>query len=572
MTTVLGLNAYHADAAACLVVDGTIVAAAEEERFNRIKHSAGFPVQAVRYCLREAGIGIAEVDHVASSSKPIEHVERDILQILSGRPNYSRQIKRRFEDVARYRDLQKVLASELGVSKSTVRAQVHEIEHHLSHLACAYYLSGFDRCALLSVDSFGDFCSTMLGRGAGGELSIDEKVLFPHSLGAFYTMFTQFLGFRAYGDEGKVMGLAALGEPVYVEQLRDVVRLLPNGLFELNADYFTHPVYGIDMIWVDRVPLIEDIFTEKVMEIFGSPRVKYAPFSKRDRDLAASIQQVLDEAIVHVATHLHERTGSTDLAYAGGVALNCHSNAKILEETPFQRVFVPPSAGDSGTAMGCALIVARGAGDHRPPLQTARLGPSYPDDAVDRAVADMGLTLERPDDMPAQVASALAQGKIVGWFNGRMEFGPRALGGRSILADPRKVEMRDTLNSRIKFREPFRPFAASVLVEEASTWFEVDGPAPFMLFTFPVRASVRSEIPAVVHADGTCRIQTVDAAVDPDYHRLISAFRDETGVPLLLNTSFNENEPIVCTPEDAIECFLSTRMDVLVMGGAIVTR
>jgi carbamoyltransferase len=570
---ILGLNAYHADAAATLVIDGQIVAAAEEERFNRIKHAAGFPTRAVRYCLKSAGLGLADLHHIAIASKPIEHVQQEILQILSGRPNYSRQIRKRFEDVARFRDIRGILCQELGIEPSAVRAEFHEIEHHLSHLASAYYLSGFETCALLSLDGFGDFCSTMTGRGQGGQIEIADKVLFPHSLGAFYTMITQFLGFRSYGDEGKVMGLAAHGEPNFVDQLEVLIRLTPNGLFELSPDYFTHPVYGVDMIWLDRVPTIEDIFTEKMIETFGTPRVKYAPYSKRDEDLAASAQVVLEKTLIHVASHLQRKTGLSDLAYAGGVALNCLGNTLLLERSGFKRVFIPPAAGDSGTALGCALLVANQAGEPgHAPLTSARLGPSFSRDEVDETIARNGLRCRRPDDIASEVAKALASGKIVGWFEGRLEFGPRALGGRSILADPRNADMRNTLNSRIKYREPFRPFAASVLEEYAGEWFEGPVHAPFMLFAYPARAAIRQDIPAVVHRDGTCRIQTVSREQDPAYHALISAFHKETGVPLVLNTSFNENEPIVCTPGDAIECFMSTRMDLLAMEGALISR
>ena len=574
MAYVLGINAFHADAAASLVRDGHVVAAVEEERFNRIKHSAGFPLEAIRYCLRQGGLDLREVDAIAVGMKPIEHVQEEILQILSGRPNYSRQIQKRLDAVARFRDVRGILAREFGYPKDEV-PRLEEIPHHQAHVASAYLPSGFQDAALLSVDGFGDFCSTLLARGRAGEIEVLDTVCFPHSLGILYTMVTQFLGFSRYGDEGKVMGLAALGEPVYQERLRQVVRFKEDGLFELDPSYFTHPVYGVDMIWEDRVPHVEDTFSERMIEVFGRPRHHYADITPRDKDLAASVQALLEDALVHVLKRLKALCPETDnLCYAGGVALNCVANAAIRRADLFANVYLPPAPGDAGTAIGCALAASRRLTPAAPvePVRTAQLGPGYSFEEIERALEGSGLNFVRSRNVHEEVAELLDSGKVVGWCRGRLEFGPRALGGRSILADPRRTDMRETLNTRVKFRENFRPFAASVLAERQEEYFDVDWPSPFMSYAVAVRPEKRHEVPAVVHSDGTCRFQTVHQEHSPDYHRLIAAFAKRTGIPLLLNTSFNENEPIVCSPTDAIDCFLSARIDALVLEDFLVRR
>lgn len=574
MALVLGINCFHADAAAALVRDGHVLAAAEEERFNRIKHSAGFPLEAIRYCLRQGGVDLRQLDAVAVGMKPIDNVQDEVLQILSGRPNYSRQIQKRMDAVARFRDVKAILAREFGYPKDQV-PRLEEVPHHLAHVASAYHASGFEDAALLSVDGFGDFCSTLLGRASGGQIDVLEVVRFPHSLGIFYTMITQFLGFSKYGDEGKVMGLAALGEPVYKERLGHVVRLLEGGLFELEPSYFTHPVYGLDMIWEDRTPLIEDTFSQRMIDDFGPPRHRYAPITPRDRDLAASVQAVLEDALVHVATRLQKLVpGTKNLCYAGGVALNCVANVALQRSGLFERLYVPPAPTDAGTAIGAALHAARKLAPQAPrvALTTAQLGPAYSTAEIERALETSGLSYVRSPKIHEDVADLIAQGKVVGWFRGRLEFGPRALGGRSILADPRRQDMREIMNSRVKYREAFRPFAASVLAERQGDYFTVDWPSPFMLYAAPVRDDKRNEIAAVVHADGSCRVQSVSAEASPDFHRVIAAFAERTGVPLLLNTSFNENEPIVCSPEDAIDCFVSAKIDALALEDFLVRR
>ena len=575
---ILGINAYHADASAALIRDGRVIAAVEEERFNRIKHSAGFPTDAVRYCLRQGGVDIRQIDAIAIASKPIEHVREEILQILSGRPAYSRQIKKRLEAVAKFRDVRRILASEFGHRIEDI-PPLREIPHHLAHVASAYYQSGFPsqegETALLSLDGFGDFCSTMLASAQGKEIEILDEVLFPHSIGILYTMVTQFCGFNKFGDEGKVMGLAAYGEPIYVDRLRQIIDLPIDGLFSLDPSYFTHPVYGIDMIWEGSVPIVEDIFSERMIKTFGPPRHRYSDVSVRERDLAASVQVITEEAVLHVLQRLKSEVSSTRLCYSGAVALNCLANGRVLKQSGFEEIYLASAPNDAGTAIGCALAVAAEEQeglkfDQR--VEATRFGPSFTPEQIEAALASSGLHYYRSKNVADEIASLLAEGNIVGWFNGRMEFGPRALGGRSILADPRSVEMRNTVNARVKFREEFRPFAGSILEEQQSDYFPDSPASPFMLYAMSIAEDKKEKVPAIVHDDGTCRIQTVKKAVSPDYHELISAFYEKTGVPLVLNTSFNENEPLVCNPEDAISVFNNTHMDVLVLDGFVVKR
>jgi carbamoyltransferase len=577
---VLGINAYHADASAALIRDGRVIAAVEEERFNRIKHSAGFPADAVRYCLRQGGVDIRSIDAIAVASKPIEHVREEILQILSGRPAYSRQIKKRLEAVAKFRDVRKVLASEFGVRIDSL-PPLKEIPHHMAHVASAYYQSGFPalegESALLSIDGFGDFCSTLLARAEGNEIEVVDEVLFPHSIGILYTMVTQFCGFNKYGDEGKLMGLAAFGEPIYADRLRQIIELDEDGLFALDPDYFTHPVYGIDMIWEGSVPLVDDIFSERMIKTFGPPRHRYSEVAVRERDLAASLQLITEEAVLHVLKHLKREVPSARLAYSGGVALNCLANGRVLRESGFDDIYLASAPNDAGTAIGCALKVVADEGKGQEVtfaerVEGSRFGPSYTSKQIEEALAVSGLHYYRSQNIATEVAALLAEGHIVGWFNGRMEFGPRALGGRSILADPRSVEMRNSINARVKFREEFRPFAASILEEHLDDFFPGSPKSPFMLYAIKVAEDKRDLIPAVIHADGTCRVQSVSKTSAPDYYELISAFNELTGIPMILNTSFNENEPIVCSPEDAISVFNTTHMDVLVIDRYVVKR
>ncbi len=627
---ILGINAYHGDAAAAIVRDGELIAAAEEERFNRIKHCAGFPTESIEYCLRAAGITIEQVDHVGISRNPSANLHRKILfaakravgserwavsggrsgstppfgdaaaedevetgKNINGNGNghtkgFLRQVADRLQNAAKVRDIRSELASALGVAETKLRAQFHHIEHHRAHLASAFFVSPFERAALLSLDGFGDFVSTMWAMGEGNSFEVLGQVEYPHSLGILYTATTQFLGFPHYGDEGKVMGLAPYGEPRFIDQFRDMVRTKADGQFVLDLNYFRHASEGVDMTWDGGSPAIGRLFTSEFEKSFGAARKPDAPLTDRDRDLAASLQLRLEEVAFHILNHVHERTGLTDLGLAGGVAYNSVMNGKILRHTPFRRIFVQPAAGDSGTAVGvCYQILneqrAKGQGprpDNASPsaLSSSRFapytGPKFSNDEIVSALRHAELAFSQLTDRQLIQSGArdIAAGLVVGWFQGRMEFGPRALGNRSILADPRREEMKDILNERIKKREPFRPFAPSILEEDVGDYFEQTHPSPAMLMVYEIKPARRQEVPAVTHVDGSGRLQTVTREANPLYYDLIDEFGKLTGIPIVLNTSFNENEPIVCTPREAIECFLKTRIDVLYLGNYRMSR
>ena len=575
MTAILGLNAYHGDAAAAIVVDGELVAAAEEERFNRIKHVAGFPAEAARWCLAEAGISPTELDHLAVSRDPRANVGQKLLRTIRHGAS-ARYLKARLQNAAKIRDVKAAISDALAIDPGSLRAQVHNVEHHQAHVASAFFVSPFEDAAILSVDGFGDFCSTMTAVGHGNSFEVIDRVLFPHSLGIYYAAFTQWLGFPEYGDEGKVMGLAPYGDPgPYLKAMRDVLQV--NGdLFALNLDYFTHDKEGVDMTWDEGSPRIGRIYSDKLVETFGPARERGDEITPHYESVAAALQKRLEEVYLHVVERLQERTRMTSLCLAGGVALNAVANGRIRPETPFQELYVQPAAGDSGTAVGAAYYVWNQA--LRQPrgfvMRHAYTGPEYSEDAYADAVAASGLSAERLEDTDLfrSVAEHIAAGDVVGWFQGRMEFGPRALGHRSIVADPRSASMKDVLNARIKHRESFRPFAPSILAEATGEWFDQDYASPFMVLVYKTRTGKRAELAAVNHVDDTGRVQTVERDVEPRYYRLIEEFGRLTGVPVLLNTSFNENEPIVMTPEEAIDTFSKTKMDVLVLGNYVLRR
>ncbi|HEX3083099.1 MAG TPA: carbamoyltransferase C-terminal domain-containing protein, partial [Pyrinomonadaceae bacterium] len=508
------------------------------------------------------------------------------------------QLKDRLRNASRVFDLKREVASALSIPTDNIRAQMHHIEHHRAHLASAFYVSPFDHAAILSLDGFGDFVSTMWAIGAGNSIEVLGQIEYPHSLGILYTATTQFLGFPHYGDEGKVMGLAPYGKARFIGQFREIIRTENHGQFRLNLDYFLHSTQGVEMSWDNGSPQIGRIFSDAFGETFGGARVPNSELTERDRDLAASLQLRLEEVAYHVLNHLHDETGLTDLGLAGGVAYNSVMNGKILNQTPFRRVFVQPAAGDSGTAIGVCYEIwneqrAKGKQNaeftrdsvspgqaNQPGLSSlpsalySYSGPEFSDEEIDIELLSSNLKFQRcaESEIIEQAARDIADGLVVGWFQGRMEFGPRALGNRSLLADPRRPEMKDVLNQRIKKRESFRPFAPAILAEHVGEYFTQTHPSPAMLMVYDVKADRRSEIPAVTHIDGSGRVQTVTRASNPRFYDLIDTFYRLTGVPVVLNTSFNENEPIVCTPRDAIQCFLNTRIDVLFIGNRCVRR
>ncbi len=582
-TCILGINAYHADVSAVLVRDGQLVAAVEEERFRRIKHVAGFPARAIHACLEMGGISAADVTHVAVSRNPRAHLWRKAAFALRRRP----QARLLTDRAANYRSVAAIpdtLAEVLGLGPSDRRPPVHWVEHHPAHLASAFFVSPFEEAALCAIDGFGDFVSTSMAVGRGRSIDVIDRVFFPHSLGVLYLAITQYLGFLGFGDEFKVMGLAPYGEPAFVEPLRRLVRLKPRGRFELDLSYFQHWSGRGGMTWDDGVPTLDRVYGDRLERELGPARKPDEPLTARHEALAASLQVVFEEAAFHVLEGLHARTRLPALCLAGGCAMNSVANGRIRERTPFEHVYVQPAAGDNGTALGAAYWVWNQVlGQPRGfVMEHGYWGPQFGPDAVDAALdarrADLeaqGCRVQVVDDDARLfdcVAERIAQGLVVGWFQGRVEWGARALGNRSIVADPRRADMREIINTKIKFREKFRPFAPSVLEEAYDRYFVGAVPDPFMIQVYPVRPEARSTIPAVTHVDGSGRIQTVNRNANPRYWGLISAFERRTGVPILLNTSFNENEPIVLQPSEALDCFLRTRMDVLVLGNHIVTK
>ena len=577
---ILGVNAFHADSAACIVRDGQLVAAAEEERFRRIKHWAGFPTEAIRYCLAEAGATLGDVDHVASNQDSRANLLRKAGYLVKARPDI-RMVFERLRNRQARAGIGELLSG--AFPGHTFRGEIHGIEHHLAHLSSAFHLSPFDAAVALSVDGFGDFASTAWGVGHGTALALEGRVHFPHSLGLFYQAITQYLGFPHYGDEYKVMGLAPYGRPQQLEQMRQLVKLKPDGGFELDLTYFRHHREQISYEWEDGAPTFHDLFSPALEDLLGPRRAPDRPVEQRDMDIARSAQAMYEEAFFHLLHSLQNQSGLTDLALAGGCANNSVANGKVRRETRFRRVYVHAAPGDAGGAVGAAFALwHKLGGDRRFAMNHAYWGPSVDDAACSTLLEERAdqlsaarCTVERYDDetlLCARVAEDVAAGSVVGWFQGRMEWGPRALGNRSIVCDPRRADMKQILNAKIKRRESFRPFAPSVLDEAVAEWFEEDDDVPFMMQVFQIREEKRAQIPAVTHVDGSGRLQTVSRSSNPRYYALIDAFRDLTGVPMVLNTSFNENEPVVCRPEEALDCFLRTNMDLLVLGNSIVRR
>ena len=577
---ILGLNSFHGDSSACLLDDGKVVAAAEEERFTRIKHWAGFPARSIEYCLSSSGARLEDVAHVAVNHDPAANFWPRLRSVLKRPPSPGAVIGRLRRRRERS-DLRHHFGQAFGDGR--LRAPVMHVEHHESHLASAFYGSRFDEAIVVSVDGFGDFASTVTGVGSSTGIDIESRVLFPHSLGVFYQAMTQYLGFPYYGDEYKVMGLAPLGSPRYVDKLRGLVSLHDDGSFTLDLRYFRHATEKIDFTWAGGAPQFGALFSAALADMLGPARNENEELTEKHRDIARSAQAVYEEAFFHVVRSARRRHGLDDLVLAGGCAQNSVANGKVYGEAPVKRVYVQAAAGDSGGAMGAAFVAWHRLKGSRPgPMDHAYWGPSFTDDqcasALDARSAELassGCVREHftsEEALCRRVAAFIAEGRVVGWFQGSMEWGPRALGNRSILADPRRTDMKQLLNAKIKRRESFRPFAPSVLREAVADWFEFEDDVPFMTQVFPIRQEKRQVVPAVAHVDGSGRLQTVTANGNPRYYRLIAAFNDITGVPMVLNTSFNESEPIVCTPSEALDCFVRTRMDCLVLGDHVISR
>ena len=581
---VIGLNAFHADSAAALVIDGQLVAAAEEERFRRIKHWAGFPTEAIKFCLQQAGVTLAGVSAIAINTDPSVARGQRLLYAIKKRPSLSlivEKLKTRHARMGALAHLQNAFPDQRFTGK------LLPVEHHLAHLASAFDCSPFTRAVAVSIDGFGDFASGAYGVGEGlglnTKLSIDGHVYFPHSLGIFYQAMTQYLGFMNYGDEYKVMGLAPYGKPILMDQVRKLLAHTADGSYELSLDYFRHHTDSLNYQWEDGAPKFDALYSAKIAELLGPARDPNVALTQADKNLAASVQFVYEESLFAMLNALHAKYGIDDLALAGGCAQNSVANGKITANTPFKRMYVAASGADAGGAIGAALVGARSLGQSRTkPLEHAYLGPEFDNiqcraaiDEFNEDIVREGVSVRLVSDATELCQTVVARielGHVIGWFQGRMEWGPRALGNRSILADPRRADIKDILNAKIKRRESFRPFAPSILREYVSDWFTDDVSVPFMAQVLPIREDKRAQIPAVTHVDGSGRLQTVQQIDNPRYYKLIDTFRVATGVPILLNTSFNENEPVVCRPAEALACFLRTKMDVLVLGDWLLER
>jgi carbamoyltransferase len=589
---ILGINAYHGDSAACLVDNGRLVCAIEEERIRRIKHWAGLPTEAIRWCLDYAGVDIRDVEHIAISRNPYARIHKKITRILT-RSLKSGLLKDRLANVGKIKNVREDIARALGRNPSGIKAKIHNVEHHRAHIGSTFLVSPFEEATCVTIDGFGDFVSAVRAVGSGNMVRIIDAVEYPHSLGIFYTAFTQYLGFWKYGDEYKVMGLSALGEPSFSEKMKKIVNLTENGLFRIEKAFFLHDSEGVEMTWLNEEPRIGRIFSELLAKEFGPPREKDEELTRSHMDISASIQWMYENAFFHVLNDIYERIPKNNhlvknridtLCLAGGCIQNSLANGKIFERTPFNEVYIPPAAHDAGTAVGAAFWVWNVVLGRKRDfvMESPFWGPSFGGGEIRRLINERCEELKKhhcvieevmdPLELCRKTARHVSEGKVVGWFQGRTEWGPRALGNRSIVVDPRRKEMKDVLNARIKRREWFRPFAPSVLVDWVSEWFEESYPVPFMEKVYRIRPGKRDLIPAVCHFDGTGRLQTISREMNPLYYALIEEFYKITGVPVVLNTSFNENEPIVNTPQEAIDCFLRTRMDVLVMERFILSR
>ncbi len=568
---ILGIDHNSHDAAASLLIDGKIVAIAEEERFTRKKHDGSVPVNAARFCLDYAGINPSDIDYLTFFYNPFLMMRKRVRQMARYFPASLQLLQRkagsqtRMERIRMFMGENWLLRRALFHNQPGLRYKFKYVEHHWAHAASAFHLSPFDSAAILSIDGAGEWATTWLGRGEGNEIKLIRQVNFPHSVGLLYSALTFYLGFRPWSGEGKVMGLAAYGDPQrYLPTMRRIIFPTGKGGFKQDMSYFEYHVRGWQR-WV----------SEKFIAEFGPLRAPESELEQRHKDIAAALQAITEEIGLYIVDELYKQTGEENLCLAGGVALNCVMNGRILQESKFKNIFIQPMASDAGTSLGSAVyanqIILR-----QPrvmELKHVYYGPEFTDQQCEEALKAKRLKYHRYDDIAKKTAELLAQEKIIGWFQGRMEVGPRALGCRSILTDPRKPEMKDILNDKVKHREGFRPFAPSVLEDKADQYFENPYPSPYMILNFKVLPKKRDVIPAVTHVDGTARVQTVSGETNPLYYRLIEEFEKLTGVAVILNTSFNvRGEPIVCTPSNAIDCFLGTQMDYLVLGNFIAEK
>ena len=531
---------------------------------------------AIQFCLKEAGIGFEEVDYYSIGRDPKAKLLRKLLYLAKNPAGSLSVIKNRWHNSRKVSSIENELSAISGLEPAVFTNKIKQVEHHRSHLASAFFASPFEEAACVSIDGSGDFTTTMIGVGKGNEIEVLDSVDFPHSIGIFYTAFTQLLGFAHYGDEYKVMGMAPYGEPKYIDQVKYVIHFTDNGLFRLNLDYFRKGTEGIISYNEDHIPVVQPMYSDHMTAAFGAPRKKKEPLTQYHKDMAASVQRVTEEAIFHILESLYKKTGLKNLCIAGGVAQNSVANGKIKMNTSFENIYIPSAGHDAGISMGAALYVQHQLlkKERVPAIRSAYTGSHFTNVEIRSFLSDQNISFTELEDeiLFDKITDCLINGGVVGWFNGKAEFGPRALGGRSIIADPRRADAKEILNSKIKRRESFRPFAPSILKEYVPEYFELTDEVPFMEKVFPIKSSKQKLIPAVTHVDGSGRLQTVDRDISPRYYALIEAFRKKTGVPIFLNTSFNENEPIVNNPQEALNCYLRTNMDMLVMENILISR
>jgi len=573
---ILGLNAYHADSSAAILVNGELIAATEEERFRRVKHWAGFPSQAIAFCLKEAGVTMDQVDHITIGRDPKAKFGKKVLFLLSDPFGGVATITERLKNRKKIASLENEFATHFNVDSSTIKSKIRNIEHHRSHLGSAFFPSPFEEAAVLSIDGAGDFTTTMIGVGRGTQIEVIDSVDFPVSCGTFYTAFTQFLGFPHYGDEYKVMGLAPYGVPKYADKIMQVLKFKDNGLFDWDAAFFKSAREVVVTYNEDHIPVVGNLYSAHFEKFFGKTRNSDEELTQDHKDMAASVQRVTEDLLIHILSHLQKRTGLKNVCIAGGVAQNSVANGKFIGRTGFDKLYIPSAGHDAGLSMGSAFYQYNHVlkQPRLKPIYSAYTGSKFSNEEIEAFLKQRDITYTRIEDKELydKVVTKLLEPGVVGWFSGRAEFGPRALGARSIIADPRNSKAKELLNSKIKRRESFRPFAPSILKEYVGDWFEKVEDVPFMEKVFPIKKEKQHEIPAVTHVDGSGRLQTVMKDVSPRYYALIDAFRERTGVPILLNTSFNENEPIVNTPAEALDCFLRTEMDMLVLENCVIER
>ncbi len=578
---ILGVNPYHPDSSACIIKDGDLIAAVEEERFTRIKHWSGFPKESIKYCLREANVDLNEVDYIAINKNPFAHLIYKFFYFIKYKPDYKLIIRKLISE-------KKITSMKNEFLKlfheSKLKPKIYNIEHHKAHLASCFLVSNFKEAAIISIDGTGDFVTTMMGKGKENSIKVLKKNLYPHSLGNFYLAVTQYLGFKKYGDEYKIMGLSPYGKLSYLEKFDDIVKIKNNGKFKLNLDYFIYHKMNLTYNISDIKALFPDFYSNQLITLIGSDRKKESKLEKRHKDIARSLQCTYEKVFFNMLNYLYKKTGLKNLCIAGGCGMNSVANGKIFDQSPFKEVYIQAAAGDNGGSLGAAYYLYNTILNKKRVLymNNAYLGPGYNNNVIYNSIKNINSQfkkqaykikkLKSENELYHITARYISQGKIIGWFQGRMEFGARALGNRSIICDPRRKDMKKILNARIKKRESFRPFAPTILREYVKDYFEIDYDVPFMSQVFKIKKEKRKLIPAVTHIDGTARLQTITKKQNKRYYSLIEAFRKLTGIPIVLNTSFNENEPIVNTPKEALNVFFRTQMDVVILGDFIIKK